>query len=385
MLTKKMIEGLKGKAERYYVYDEKAPSLAVCVMPSGRKTFYRCGKVNAKAKRERMGRFDIDITLDVARQQAAAMTMRLHAGLPATEVKRVAGKKLKEVWTYFFETHSKPHKRSWKKDEKEWRLYLSPWAERILETFTKPEVTLFHVNLAERIGKPTADDAVLMLKKLFKVAIENKWATESPCRGIKLFGEVERERFLSAAELPVFFAALDSLRSQTAKDFFTLALYTGARRANVASMRWDEIAFDADLWVIPKEKYKGKRVNTVVLVEPALEILRRRLADNLTNSPWVFPSTLSEAGHYMWPQKAWKRLLQNSELTNLTIHDLRRTLGSWQAAGGASMQIIGKSLGQNSSRSTRIYARLDLAPVRKSVDGAVAAIQAAAKEKPKNS
>jgi integrase len=52
------------------------------------------------------------------------------------------------------------------------------------------------------------------------------------------------------------------------------------------------------------------------------------------------------------------------------MHDLRRTLGSWQALGGASLQIIGKSLGHKSMQSTEIYARLTTDTVRESVEKA---------------
>ena len=52
------------------------------------------------------------------------------------------------------------------------------------------------------------------------------------------------------------------------------------------------------------------------------------------------------------------------------MHDLRRTLGSWQALGGTSLQIIGKSLGHKSMKATEIYARLTTDPVRESVEKA---------------
>jgi integrase len=63
------------------------------------------------------------------------------------------------------------------------------------------------------------------------------------------------------------------------------------------------------------------------------------------------------------------------------MHDLRRTFGSFQAAAGASLAVIGKSLGHKpGSRATAVYAHLDLDPVRASVDVAVAAIVAASKQ-----
>jgi hypothetical protein len=52
----------------------------------------------------------------------------------------------------------------------------------------------------------------------------------------------------------------------------------------------------------------------------------------------------------------------------VTPHDLRRTLGSWQAKTGASLAIIGKSLNHKSQQATAIHARLDLDPARASAD-----------------
>ena len=64
------------------------------------------------------------------------------------------------------------------------------------------------------------------------------------------------------------------------------------------------------------------------------------------------------------------------------MHDLRRTLGSYQAIGGASLPIIGKSLGHgDGSEATAIYARLQLDPVRASVNAAANAILLAGSRK----
>jgi integrase len=82
-------------------------------------------------------------------------------------------------------------------------------------------------------------------------------------------------------------------------------------------------------------------------------------------------------------KRGWKGLLTRAKISDLRIHDLRRTLGSWQAASGASLPVIGKSLGHRSIHATQIYARLDLDLVRASVTAATQAMIAASKKKPK--
>jgi integrase len=69
--------------------------------------------------------------------------------------------------------------------------------------------------------------------------------------------------------------------------------------------------------------------------------------------------------------------MDRAGIVGLRIHDLRRTLGSWQAITGASLAIIGKSLGHKSVDATLIYARLSADPVRESVERATAAMIAA--------
>jgi integrase len=81
----------------------------------------------------------------------------------------------------------------------------------------------------------------------------------------------------------------------------------------------------------------------------------------------------------MEPKMAWDRILKRAGIENLRVHDLRRTLGSWQAAAGVSTAIIGKSLGHKSQQATAIYARLNLSPVAAAVDIATSAMMKAAK------
>jgi integrase len=59
---------------------------------------------------------------------------------------------------------------------------------------------------------------------------------------------------------------------------------------------------------------------------------------------------------------------------DIRLHDLRRTFGSYQAITGASLPIIGKTLGHKSQVSTQVYARLNDDPVRDSMEKAASAM-----------
>jgi len=77
-------------------------------------------------------------------------------------------------------------------------------------------------------------------------------------------------------------------------------------------------------------------------------------------------------------EKPWKRILNKAGIKNLRIHDLRRSLGSWQAATGANLSVIGKTLAHKNVSTTAIYARLNIDPIRESMNKAIDAMLSAA-------
>jgi integrase len=145
-------------------------------------------------------------------------------------------------------------------------------------------------------------------------------------------------------------------------------------------MHWRELDLSSGVWRIPRTK--NDEPQNVTLCPEAVAILEARKGS--TGGGFVFPSK-SASGHMVEPQKAVIRVMARAEIpygrdvpNGVTLHDLRRTLGSWQARTGASLAIIGKSLNHKSPQATAIYARLDLDPVRQSVNTATSAMLEAA-------
>jgi integrase len=230
-------------------------------------------------------------------------------------------------------------------------------------------------------GKTSANRAIRALRAMFNWAMKPQqayFAGANPAADHKQFKEVERERFLQPHELRPFFDALAAEPNTTIRDSILIKLLTGARRENVYEMRWSDVNLQQAVWHIPETK--NGDAQDVPLVEEAISLLRGRKKG--ASSVFVFPSDSSESGHITSTTKAWRRVLARSGLTNLVQHDLRRTLGSWQARTGASLVLIGKSLNHRDTSSTQIYARLDMDPVRQSVARATSAMLEAAGIKP---
>ena len=103
-----------------------------------------------------------------------------------------------------------------------------------------------------------------------------------------------------------------------------------------------------------------------------MEIVAQRYK-NKEHPTWVFPGS-GQSGHIVELKSVWARLLKRAEIDDLRIHDLRRTIGSWQAMTGASILVIGKSLNQTTSSATEVYSRVTPDPVRESLERAQAAM-----------
>lgn len=397
-----------GRRDYYRDSKEKELRLTLSVTDKGAKTFLVQRRVNGKPVRMVIGRWP-DVTIDQARKKAGKLNNEVAAGADPYERTRPirSGLTLKQFFEdEYLPKHAEPYKRTSQQDADMFKLYLGDLAGMRLASIRRRDIHQLHIELGKSRGHRTANRVVALLRVVFKLAIA--WECldgDNPATGIRKYPERSRERFLKPEEVPAFFAALEAdiarrtKNAATAKeknwpvppdhaitfarDFFLLAIFTGARKSNLTAMAWADIDLPRATWAIPGDQTKTLATYRIPLPAPAIQILEHRRALVPKTCPWVFPAIVGGGdNHQVNVKDAWRQIRQDSGLHDLRIHDLRRTLGSWQAAAGASLPIIGRSLGHASPASTAIYARLDLDPVRQSVETATAALVAAgSKEK----
>jgi integrase len=409
---------LKGRA---YYKDLKEKGLSLYITSTRHITFFVRKRVHCKDERLVLGTFP-EISIENARKKAIQIKAVVAQGQNPNQEKLKLNKDMTfhEMFTQFMERYSKVSKRSWIYDEREVNKFLSHWFKRKSLTISKQEIQLLHEKIRTDNGLYQANRLLERIRVIYNKNIEWGWAGTNPTQGIKKFKEKSRDRFLQANELPCLFEALSEEENIVARDYILISLLTGARKSNGLSMRWHDINLEAKVWRIPETK-NGDSL-TIPLTDQAIEILLQRkvlnkyLAEN--NDQYVFPGTGKE-GYLADPKKAWRRIrmsatmklwrlddtlaealkiktpeyysiselfraiVKNAKskkielstgLMDVHIHDLRRTLGSWQAATGATTAIIGKSLGHKSQQATAVYERLNIDPVRASLERATEAM-----------
>lgn len=379
--TQRYLEGVAAKGKRYVILDAQTKGLGIVVFPSGVKSFFHVRKVRGYPERRTLGQFP-ELSLDVARGKASDLNGKLarwkandYEG--ASPVARDRGVlTLAGLIEQYVARQVQPNAKDAEKAAKNVYYlvdpYLASWKARPITSIQRKDVSELLAELGRKRGQVVANRVVQLLKRVFNFGErEEIFSGQNPARGHKLFRERSRKRFITGDEMPRFLAAVDAERNRDLRDFVYVALFTGVRMGDTLSMRWSDVDLDQAVWTIPNTTKTGESY-AVALVPKVVEILRTRphLSDE-----WVFPSW-GASGHRKAPKVAWGLLCDRAGIADLHIHDLRRSLGSWQAAQGTSLPVIAKALGHVSTAATQVYARMNLEPVRAAVQSATDAMLA---------
>ena len=341
------------QSRRTYYRDADCPGLAVCVMESGSKTFYIVKKINGRKHEQAIGRVD-EISIKQARHRVRQFVGDLAKG----EKPHLERQKTRDQMTLgeLFELYiQRPNLRPKTTDNYRniWKHDLAKWANRKLSEVTHSMVSKLH----RQKGKTSsyqANRVLSLLSALYNYSNKPPYraGVENPATGIEKYREKKRTRYLKADEAHRWFDSLEQ-EEKVWRDYFQLVLYTAARRSDVCSMRWQDIDLEAGVWIIPAPK--NQEPTAVRLPPEAVKILKSRRPET---EGWIFPSTAlnrSASGHLEDPSRAWQRIRDRAGLSDVRIHDLRRTHGSWLAQKGASVAQIQKVLGQKSPQAATVY------------------------------
>jgi integrase len=370
------------QGKRDYYHDLLTPGLMLSVTATGSRSFMfqRWSPEKQRSVTVTLGKYPT-LSIREARERAVMYSGAVNAGDdPALEKKQKRETlTVAQILDLYMTEHSIPHKRSAKDDQAKIRLHLKPhFGVRRIDEVTPDSVRSWHIGLTKIMTHAAANRHFALLRSVYNTMLPDM---PNPCRTTKMFKEYSRDRFLQPEELDQFFQAVEAERqvgNPDIADYLLLSIYTGARRSNVLAMAWTDIDFNREQWRISGEQSKNMSIMIIPLVSEALDILARRR--KVAGSVFVFPSH-GKTGHLQEPKTGWKRIMKRAGLNNVRLHDLRRTMGSYQTIGGASTAIVGKTLGHQNPASTAVYARMTLDPVREAMEKAVALMRTPVEKK----
>lgn len=150
---------------------------------------------------------------------------------------------------------------------------------------------------------------------------------------------------LQREQLGAWFGGVNNIKNPVIAAYLQALLLTGARREELATLRWEDVDFQWKSITI-KDKVEGQRVIPLTPhVAALLSALPRRKDENNKPVPWVFSSPTSATGRLQEPRIQHVKALTAGGLPHISLHGLRRsfaTLSEWvEAPVGIVAQIMG--------------------------------------------
>lgn len=165
---------------------------------------------------------------------------------------------------------------------------------------------------------------------------------------------------LQREQLPAWFAAVRKIKNPTIAAYLQALLLTGARREELAGLKWTDVDFKWNSLSI-RDKVEGERVIPLTPYVHALLADLKRINDTPPKvkairaedepppkwkpSPWVFSSRSAESGRLQEPSIQHRKACAAAGIEGMTLHGLRRsfgTLAEWvECPAGVAAQIMG--------------------------------------------
>lgn len=324
--TKRAVDALPSPKTGQVLYrDEVLRGLGVRVGATG-KVYYVEGQVHGRTRRVTIGRADV-IPVDEARKRALGILSNMAAGVdPNAEKRRVAQESLTlgQAFDRFFETRTSLADSTRESYRRTKELYLKDWKRTPVTSIARQMVLKRHQRIAKDHGEVTANNVMRHLRSVYNVTAAAH--DEFPPNPVNIltqarawFPERRRRTAVAAHDLSTWWSAVWK-EPDYARDFLLIALFTGMRRNEIASLRWEHINLEERALHIPKTK-NGDPLD-LPLSDYLVNLLRDRKAQSGW-SPWVFPSS-SKKGHIVETKKFTARVTERSGVS-FTLHDLRRT------------------------------------------------------------
>ncbi len=371
-LTHRGVEALRPDTIAYRICDQRCPSLAIRVSPSGAKTWDLAYRVRRSGVYRRMslGPFPA-VGLDVARARAIALTNAAKAGQDLLGEEKAAKAAADERMTVaelvelYLRKKVRGHLRTAVYFEQRLKRTLASLNDRYVDEIRRKDLRAVLEATADRGAVREAQQQRQVVRVVFRWALSQDLIENDPSAGIASFGSSpRRDRVLSADEIKTFWDWIShSEMGEGYADALRFQLATGARIGEVAGIAAAEIDQENWVWTLPPDRSKNGRRRLTPIVGLARDILERRF--RMCNGGPLFPAehggTLTATCVSSFMVKRRKEI----PIEHFTSHDLRRTVATGLAELGFPLELVavvlGHEVGNREVRTlVRHYVRTDL-------------------------
>ncbi|MGF7151455.1 integrase [Sphingomonas zeicaulis] len=251
-----------------------------------------------------------------------------------------------EFWTDYA-PHWKPSTR--RSNRSRIKRRLKPvFGDKPVAQITRADVVSWRDSMVERSGDFNRSIPVLSVMLGYAEKLGYRPEGSNPCKGMARYKRPLKERCLSRREFRRLAAVLaqHECSSPEFTAFVRLLIYTGARRGEIAGLRWEWIG--ADYIDLPDSKTGPKRLYLNAQANAVLDRVGRQA------SGAAFQGVLNQKVIDL----QWHEIRHAAAIPDVRLHDLRHTFASVAITHGISLAKVGKLLGHVLPETTARYAHL---------------------------
>jgi integrase len=212
--------------------------------------------------------------------------------------------------------------------------HFKDWEDTAANAITAAMVLDRLTRMENNSGKVQAANAIKLLRGLYRFGMAlypgviafNPVEAVREIRGREWAPRTRRQTYIAPDDFPGWFRAVNEYHNPKGRDYILMLLYTGLRRNEAATMRWDDIDFRKKTYTFSPEKKRGEEPEdnrvTMPMSEQLHRLLLKRRAEGWENE-YIFPGK-HPSPHISNPDN-WKRDIIKASGVRFCFHDLRRT------------------------------------------------------------
>lgn len=155
----------------------------------------------------------------------------------------------------------------------------------------------------------------------FQNVVHTDCCTADEVKDLIPAGRAKEGDCLQREQLHGWFSCVRQLQNAVISTYLQTLLLTGARRTELATLKWVDVDFKWRSLTI-RDKVDGMRtIPLTPYVAQLIDALPRR-------NDWVFSSPAAASGHIAEPRIAHTQALQTAGLPHISLHGLRRSFGT---------------------------------------------------------
>lgn len=185
------------------------------------------------------------------------------------------------------------------------------------------------------------------LQREFRDLVDPRAASADQLRDL-LPAKKRRTDSLEVGQLNAWFSAVKGLSSPVARAYLSALVLTGARREEMAALKWQDVDFRWKKVKIADKVSDSRTIPLTPYLESIFSSLPRVSFLNGRPNPYVFHGS-GRTGHIAEPRAPHQQVLSEAGIPHVSIHGLRRTFALMGEHAGAPAGAVAQNMGHRPS------------------------------------